>query len=151
MDNFTWAGGAVTIGGSSYDVTEFSLTNNLGYVTDRRQIRASTDKKEPTSVRREGTFSINSDFDSMTQRNRAHATTRSAALAAITATWNGPTLLGTSLYPQVSVTIPAARFDEWTGATEGPEAISQELAGVVRYDGSNSPITIAIKSADATP
>lgn len=150
MENFTWAGGVVSIGGSSYDITEFSLTVNNGLNVDRRQIRGNTDKKEPTATRREGSFSIKADFDSMTQRTRAHATTRSGALAQIVATWTGPTILGTTVYPTFQVTIPAARFDEWKGAVGGAEAIEQELSGVVRYDGSASPLTITYKSADTT-
>lgn len=150
MDNLTWAGGVISVGGSAYDVTEFSLQVNNGLDTDRRQIRANTDKKEPTSSRREGSFSIKADFESMTQRTRAHATTRAGALAVITGTWNGPTLLGTSIYPQFAVSIAAGRFDEWKGATEGTDAIEQELSGVVRYDGTTSPIVCTYKSADVT-
>lgn len=151
MENFTWAGGAVLVGGSAYDVTEFSLKVDNGLKTDRRQIRANTDKKEPTASRREGSFSIKADFESMAQRNRAHATTRAGALAAIVATWNGPTLLGSTLFPQLKVTIPAGRFDEWKGSTDGPDAIKQELSGAIRYDGSASPVTIAYATADTTP
>ena len=150
MDNLTWAGGVVNIGGSNYDVTEFSLQCNNGLDVDRRQIRANTDKKEPTQSRAEYTFSLNADFESMTQRTRAHTTTRAGALAAITATWNGPTLLGSTIYPQFAVSIPAGRFDAWKGATEGTDAIQQELSGVVRYDGTNSPVTVTYKSADTT-
>lgn len=150
MDNFTWAGGVVNIGGVDYDVDEFALTVNNGLKVDRRKIRGGTDKKEPTASRREGTFSIKADFDSLTQRNRAHAALKTDALAAITARWRGPTLLGSTLFPEVLVTIPAARFDAWKGSTGGVEAIQQELTGVVKYDGSNSPLTIAIKSADST-
>ena len=83
-------------------------------------------------------------------RNRAAADTRAGALAAITATWKGPTLLGSTIYPEFSVSIPAGRFDEWSGATEGTDAITQELSGVVRYDGTNSPVTVTYKSADTT-
>lgn len=151
MEPFTWAGGVVSIGGSNYDISEFALNFNNGLNVDRRQIRGNTDKKEPTSSRREGSFSIKADFDSLTQRNRAHATTRAAALAQIVATWTAPTLAGAASYPQLIVTIPACRFDAWKGATEGPDAIEQELSGVVRFDGTNSPVTIAYKTVDATP
>jgi hypothetical protein len=151
MENLTWAGGVVSIGGSNYDITEFSCSFDNAAAVDRRFIRANTLKKEPTNGRRMGEFSLSADFDSMTQRNRAHATTRSAALAQIIATWNGPTLLGSSLFPQLKVTIPAARFDSWTGATDGPTGISQTLSGVVRYDGSASPISLAYATADVTP
>lgn len=151
MENFTWAGGVVTIGGTPYDVTEISIGWDNGLNLDRRQIRGNTDKKEPTSSRREGTFSISADFDSLAQRNRAAANTRAGALASIVGTWTGPTAIGGTTFPKLTVTIPAARFDEWSGATEGTDAIEQSLSGVVRYDGSNSPITIAYTSADTTP
>ena len=144
MDNLTWAGGVVTIGGSAYDITEISVAGNNGYDVERRQIRGSTNKKEPTASRREVTWSISADFDSMTQRNRAAAATRAGALAAITAAWT----FGTS---SLTVSIPAARFDEWSGATEGTDAISQSLSGVGRYNGSASPVSIAYVTADATP
>lgn len=150
MENFTWAGGVVSIGGSAYDVTEFSVSGNNGLNVDRRQIRGATAKKEPTYGRREVTFSLSADFDSLAQRNRAAATTRAGTLAAISAVWTGPTLLGTTLYPIVQVDIPAARFDEWSGATEGPDAISQTLAGVGRWDGTNSAVSVTLKNADTT-
>jgi hypothetical protein len=150
MENFTWAGGVVTVGGVAFDITEIAIKGDNGLDVDRRQIRGLTDKKEPTSSRREATFSLKADFDSLTQRNRAAALTRAGALAAIVATWTGPTILGSTIYPTFQVTIPAARFDEWKGATEGTDAIEQDLAGVVRYDGTNSPLTIVYKSADVT-
>ncbi len=151
MEPFSWVGGFVTIGGSNYDVTEFSLEVDNGLDVDRRQIRANPLKKEPTASRREASFSISADFDSLTNRNRAASQTRAGALAAVTGVWRGPTLLGSTIYPEFSVSIPAARFDEWSGATEGTDAITQELSGAVRYDGTNSPVTVTYKSADITP
>lgn len=150
MENLTWAGGALTIGGSSFDITEISLKGSNGLNVDRRQIRGNTLKKEPTSGRREIEWSVAADFDSMAQRTRAHATTRAGALAQIVATWTGPTLLGSTLFPILQVTIPAARFDKWGAAAAGPEGISQSLSGVGRYDGTLSPVTIVYKSADTT-
>lgn len=151
MDNFTWAGGVITLGGTAYDVTEISLQGNNGLATDRRAIRGNTDKKEPTSARREGSFSVKADFDSLTHRNRAHATTRAGALASLEARWRGPTLLGSTLFPELKVTIPAIRFDEWKGSTEGTDAIEQELSGAVRWNGAQSPFSMAYATADTTP
>lgn len=148
MDNFTWAGGKLSIAGADYDVTEISIAGNNGQDVDRRQIRQNTDKKEPTSARREATFSLAADFDSLTNRNRAAATTRAGALAQLVATWRGPSLLGSTLYPELTITMPACRFDEWEAASEGPESINQSLSGVVRYPGTGSPITVVYKSAD---
>jgi len=149
MENLSWAGGVVSIAGSNYDVTEISIGCSNGLNTDRRQIRANTLKKEPTGGQREGTFSIQADFDSLTQRNRAHAAVRADATAQIIATWNGPTLLGSTIYPQLVVTIPTIRFDEWEAANSGPEGITQTLSGVWRSD-TASAATIVYKSADVT-
>lgn len=150
MDPLTWVGGVVSIGGTPYDITEFSLEVDNGLNVDRRQIRNNALKKEPTASRREGSFSITADFDSLTQRNRAASDTRAGALATLTGVWKGPTLLGTTIYPEFSVSVAAARFDEWSGATEGTDAIEQELSGVVRYDGTTSPVVVTYKSADVT-
>lgn len=151
MDNLTWAGGVVTVGGTQFDVTEISVSGNNGLDVERRQIRGNTLKKEPTAGRREITWSLSADFDSLTQRNRAHAAARADALASIVATWNGPTLAGTTLYPQYKVTIPAARFDSWEAAAAGPDAISQSLSGVGLFDGTNSAISVAYQTVDTTP
>ena len=150
MEPLSWVGGFVTIAGSNYDVTEFSLEVDNGLDVGRRQIRANPLKKEPTASRRSASFSIKADFDSLTNRNRAASTTRAGALATMTGVWRGPTLLGSTIYPEFSVSIAAARFDDWTGATEGTDAISQELSGVVRYDGTTSPVVVTYKSADTT-
>ena len=149
MENFTFVGGVITIGGSPYDITKFSVKGDNGLDTDRRQIRGNADKKEPTASRREISWAIEADFDSLAQRNRAAAVVRATNVAAITATWTAPTLIGVSSYPTVTVTIPAARFDEWKGSAEGTDAIKQELTGVARFDGTNSAITIAYGSADS--
>ncbi|MGH9460370.1 MAG: phage tail tube protein [Vicinamibacteria bacterium] len=151
MEPLTWVGGVINIGGLAYDITEISVSGDNSINGDRRQIRGNSLKKEPTNGRRAIEFSINADFDSMAQRNRAHATTRAAALASITATWTAPTLIGSTLFPALTLTIPAARFDKWKAATEGPDALMQELSGVVRYDGTNSPVSVAYQTLDTTP
>lgn len=150
MDNLTWAGGLVTIGGSAYDVTNISVAVDNAPNIDRRFLRQNTDKKEQISNARSGTFSLSADFESLTQRNRAAATTRAGALTTLVATWKGPTLLGSTIYPEFTVSIAAAEFDKWKGATEGPEGITQELSGEIDYDGSTSPLILTYKSADIT-
>lgn len=151
MENLTWAGGVITIAGSSYPVSEISIKQDNGLNVDRRYINGSTDKQEQTGGRREVTWSLAADFESLTQRNRAAGATRAASLAAITATWTGPTILGTTIYPSLQASIPAARFDTWKAADESPEGISQELSGVGLFDGTNSTVSLVYKSADVTP
>jgi hypothetical protein len=153
MEPLTWAGGILSIAGSNYDITDFACSVDNGLDIERGFIRANTARKEPGSGgRRSGEFSLSSDFDSMTQRNRAHTVTRAGALAQIIATWNGPTLLGSTLFPQLKITIPAVRFDKWKGAADGPTGIKQELSGVIHFPtAGTSPVTIAYASADVTP
>jgi len=151
MENFTWAGGVVTVGGAAFDITEFSASCDNGLDTGRRQIRANTLKKEPTGGRREVSWSMKADFQGMTQRTLAHAVTRAGALAQIVATWNGPTLLGSTLFPKLVLTIPAARFDSWKAANDKPVGLDQELSGVGLFDGTNSAVSLAYSSADVTP
>jgi hypothetical protein len=149
MDNFTWAGGVVSVGGSAFDVTEFSLQCSPGYSTDRRQVRGNTAKKEPTTGRREASFTLKADFDSMAQRDRAAAVVKATNNAALVATWTGPTLIA-GTFPEYVVSAPQIRFDAWKAAVDGPTGLEQELSGVVSWNGSASPITIDVKSADVT-
>ena len=142
MEPLSWVGGVVTVGGASFDVTEISIAGNNGLDTERRFIRGSSTKKEPTGARREVSFSMAADFDSLAQRNRVHTEVRADSLAEITGTWTN----GTS---SLAVTIPAGRFDDFEASAGGPEALSQSLSGVARYDGSNSPVRIVYTSGDA--
>lgn len=150
MENFTFVGGVVTVGAVAFDITKISIKGDNGLDTDRRQIRGNADKKEPTASRREISFSLEADFDSLTQRTRAASAVRATNVASLVATWTAPTLIGTASYPTITVTIPAARFDEWKASAEGTDGITQELSGVARFDGTNSAITIAYGSADVT-
>lgn len=153
MENFSWAGGVLTVAGSSYDVTDISIEVDNGLNLDRKQIRGNTQPKEPTSGQREVTFTYTADFEALTQHNRVVATTVSAAQAALVATWTGPTLIAgaTTLFPKLTVTIPVGRHDAWQAQNAAAEGISQTLSGVGRYDGTTSPITVAVVSADTTP
>lgn len=151
MDNFTWAGGEILIGGAQYCVTEFAASCNNNLKVDRTCIRLDTDKKEATGGKREVAWSLSADFDSLTHRNRAASDTRAGALAAIVGRWIGPVAIGGTTFPEIKVTIPAGRFDEWSAPVEGSDAIEQELSGIGLFDGTNSPVEIEYTTLDATP
>lgn len=151
MENFTWAKGTVLVGGSQFDIDNISIKGSNNLATDRRQIRNSTLKKEPLAGRRTLEWAIDADFVDLTQQARVHSATRAGALASIQATWIGPTILGTTIFPTIDVLIPAARFDAWQANVGDSSAIKQNLTGVGLYDGTNSPVTITVKTADATP
>lgn len=143
MKNFAWSHGVVSVGGSAFDITSFSVEVNQGGQTDRKQIRGNSAPKEPTPGRLEISWSLEADFDSLTQFNRVHDTDVADLSAAIVATFTN----GTDI---IAVTIPSARFDEFDFSGE-EFGLAQSLSGVGEYDGTNSPITIAYTTADSTP
>lgn len=143
MTNFAWSHGVVSVGGSAFDITSFSLEVDQGYKLDRKQIRGETASKEPTPGRLTGSWSLEADFNSLAQWNRVHSTTVSGLYAEIIGTWTN----GTDVF---SATIPAGRFDDFDFGGE-EMALEQSLSGVVEYNGTNSPVTLAVTSSEATP
>jgi hypothetical protein len=140
--NFAWVHGVVTLGGSAVDLISFDLEVDQGYDLERKQIRGNAAPKEPTPGPLEITWSAEADFESLTQFNRVHATSVASLSAAIVATFTN----GTDL---VTITLPAARFDELSfGGDRG--GLTQSLGGVAEYDGSTTPITVVVTSAQAT-
>lgn len=140
--NFAWSHGVVTVGGTAFDITNLSVDVDQGMNLDRRQIRGNTAAKEPTPGVLGVSWGLTADFDSLTQWNRVHATTIANMSAAIVGTFtNGADI--------ITVTIPAGRFDD-LGLSSG-DGLMQELTGVGEYDGTNSPITLAYTTGDATP
>lgn len=152
VEPFTFLGGQVSIGGSSVDVTDISISCNNNLKTDRRYLRSSGLKKEPVETAwREIEVEVTLDWDSLTQYNRVAALTASGTQAQVVSTWTAPTLIGAASYPTVVATMPAVQFDEIEAATEGSDPIMQKLKAVVKFDGTNSPISLAYGSADVTP
>lgn len=151
---FSFNGAALTIGGSSIDITNFKVSCDNALKTDRRYMRASSLKREPVEDgMRTYEWSCTTDFTDLTQYNRFRDAARVNNLAAIVATFDGPIAHGGATLPRVTVTIPAARFDAADLNIDGPEALMQDLSGVALFDaaGSTSPVTIAYRSTDVTP
>lgn len=149
---FSWAGGLVTVGGSNYDITDIEISIDNQLKTDATYIRNSTVKKEPQEQKlRTIGWKMTSDFDSLTQHDRWASLVAANNIAQIVATWTGPVLAGSTTYPTVTVTIPAARFDGDDPTVGGPDPLTQVPTGVGLYDGTNSPITIAYGTTDSTP
>lgn len=153
IEPFSFVGATVTIGGVAFEATDFAVDEDNALKLDRRYMRAGgAIKKEPVEQAwRVGTWSLSGDFTDMNQLNRVQAAAASGAVAQIVATWTGVGLIGVSSVPTVTVTIPAARFDQGYPTVAGPTPLSQPLQGKVLFDGSASPVSIAYGTADATP
>lgn len=140
----TYAGGTITLAGSAFDVSAFSLSGNNGLKTDRYFIRGSTTKKEPIPAALvELTGSLTAEFEGLTAYNRFV----NGTVASLSATWLGSTIESTFKY-SVTVTLPAVRFDGETPEVGGPDVVGLSLPFKVLFDGSQEPITIAYQTTD---
>lgn len=147
---FSWAGGSMTIGGAAKEMYNFSISGDNGIKTDRRYQRSSPLKKEPIEEgMRSYEWSALIDFTDLAEYNRLVSNTRATTFDQIIATYNGPIAHGGTTLPQVLITLPAARFDVGFPTSSG-EAITVAIGGEVLWDGTNSPVTVAYRTTDAT-
>lgn len=148
---FSYIRGAITVGGSAFDVKDWNLSCDNGLATDRYFIRATTPgiKKEQLEggSAREYTGSLNVEWAGTTAYNRFLNGTH----AAFTATYISPVAIEGTYFPTITINIPCARFDGETPTAGGPELIDHGLPFKVLNDGtSDSPVAITVRSADAT-
>ncbi|WP_267909537.1 phage tail tube protein [Micromonospora coerulea] len=140
---FTFVGGTVDVGGAPFGVSDVSFKGDNQLKTDRW---LSTGKREPLEEgMREYEFELKGEFEGLAHANRVAAAVASGAIASVTLTWASPQ------GGQLTVTMPASRFDEGDVNFDGAKIIEQGLKGIVLWDGAASPVTIAYKTKDATP
>ncbi|MFJ5997542.1 phage tail tube protein [Streptomyces sp. NPDC092370] len=138
---FSFGGGTVTVGGSAFDIGDFSLKASNGLKDDRYFIRNNGMKSEPLeSELRKYEWSIKGEFSGTAQANRVAAAIASGAVANITVLWDGPD------GSQFKVEMPFARFDEGPVTVGGLEVVEHDLSGIAMTDGTASPVTITYKA-----
>jgi len=148
-----WQGGTITVGGTTYDIAEISLKCDNALKVDRYFINkpATIQKREPVQDgKRVVEWSFRTPYDSNDLWEKVSAASVSGATASIVAKWEGPTLLGTTIYPTLQIDIPVAVFNEGGPNVAGPSMLEQTFTGRGLYDGTNSAMTITYKSADIT-
>lgn len=148
----TFVGGSLTVGGTATPITSFSVKVDNGLAVDRRYLQSSALKKEPVeSGLRQIDVELGLDFDGTTHQDRVLSATASGAQAAVVLTCAGMTTIGSTLKPTVTVTLPVVMFDGDTPTVGGPDVVTQSLKGKALFDGTNSPISIAVQTLDSTP
>lgn len=147
-----WTNSSLTIGGTAVPVKSWSVECN-NQLEDRRLINGTPYRAMPVeNAYREITFSCTCDFEALaTVYNRVVSATAAGALAAVVVTANGPTLLGSSIYPGLTVTMPAVRFDEGWPNVAGPGMIEISASGKALVNTSGVQCTLAYRTSQATP
>ncbi|MDT0472783.1 phage tail tube protein [Streptomyces sp. DSM 41014] len=141
---FSFNSGAVTVGGASFDISDFSLKGTSGLKDDRYFIRSGGKKSEPLENElRKYEWAIKGEFQGTTHVNRVAAALASGALADITVLWDGPD------GSQFKVQMPFARFDEGPVTAGGVEVLAHDMSGVALTDGATSPVTLTYKAITA--
>lgn len=138
---FSFGGGTVTVGGSAFEINDFSLKASNGLKEDRYFIRSNGQKSEPLeSDLRKYEWSVKGEFSGTAHVNRVASAIASGAVADLTVLWDGPD------GSQFKIQMPFARFDEGPVSVGGLEVIGQDLSGVALTDGTASPVTITYKA-----
>lgn len=151
---FSFVGGAVTVGGSAFEISGITVGCDNMLKTENSKIKNTSLKNEPpeNEYRRVYWTLREADFADLTQFNRVKSATAAGALATIVLTCATPTLIGTTSTPSFVLTVDEGRFDTIEGHQATKEGVlMQTLTGVGLFDGSTSPVTIAYGTADTTP
>lgn len=148
---FTYAGGTITVGGTAVDVSSVNVKVDNALKNDRYFIRKGQTKKEPVQDgKRSVEWSFTTPYQNNTFWQKVASATVSGSFATLDAKWEGPTLLGTTLYPTIELSIPVAVFNEGGPVVAGPSMLEQTFSGRGLFDGSQSALSVIYKTADTT-
>ena len=136
-----FAGAAITVAGDAFPCKDFSLSVNNGLTGDRYVLGSQIAQQPIASSLAEVTGSLVAEFVDATAYNRVvNATT-----AQIVATFTD------SASKSITVTVPVARFDGDTPTVGGPDILDQTLNFKGLFNGTDSPVTIAVANGDSAP
>lgn len=147
---FPWRLASFTIGGANTEIKNFRCKVTWPMNVDRRYLRGSALKKEPTvSGKPTIEWEAEVDFADLTQYNRYAAATIGSRVAALVLTCDGPLALAGTTVPRLTVSIPAARFDGPPPTVSGDEPLMMTLSGIGLDDDTNEPITVTYRTNDS--
>ena len=136
-----FAGAAITVGGTAYPCKDFSLSVNNGLTGDRYVLGSQIAQQPIASSMAEVTGSLVAEFVDATAYNRVVNATTAAIVATFTV----------SASKSITVTVPVARFDGDTPTVGGPDILDQTLNFKGLFNGTDSPVTIAVANGDSAP
>jgi hypothetical protein len=136
-----FAGAAITVAGTAYPCKDFSLSVNNGLTGDRYVLGSQIAQQPIASSLAEVTGSLTAEFVDATAYNRVLNATHAAVVATFT----------DSTGDSITVTVPVARFDGDTPSVGGPDILDQTLNFKGLFNGTDSPVTIAVANGDSAP
>lgn len=135
----------ITVAGSTFTPSRFSVRGSNGLKTDRHFLQSSTLKKEPLNAdMRDIGGDLAGEFEALTAYERFV----NGDVVAIVATWTGD-IIEDAFNFKVVVNMPACRFDGETPVVGGPGVLEQPLPYKVLNNGTDEPITITITTSDS--
>lgn len=147
----TAVGGLVTVAGVTIPVTDVTISVDSSLKVDRPVIQRGVTKREPVQDgKRKISWSFKTSYIDNSLWKKVSAAQSSGSFAIITATWQGLTLLGTTIYPSLAISIPVAQFDDGGPNVDGPSLLEPTYSGKGLYDGAQSAITAVYTSGDVT-
>lgn len=147
---FPWRTATLEVDSSAVEVTAFSVKVTWPMKTDRRYLRGSALKKEPVvSGKAMVEWSFEADFADLSDYNRFAGTNIDDRIGAIDFAITGIAALGGTTLPQLTVSLPAARWDAGPPTVSGYDPLIYSASGIALDNDSDEPITITYRTTDA--
>lgn len=146
---FTYAGGALTVDATAVPITQCSvnLTNSLKM---RRMLGNGAGLEPLENGDRQVSCQFTAEFTDLTLLNKVRATTAAGGQAAVVMSWTGPTLIGTTTYPSITVTLPVVDITGDYAFVSGPDLVMMPMSGIARWNGTTL-ISLEYVTLDSTP
>ena len=144
---FYFTQGEITLGGSEYPVSNWSVNYSAGVKTDRFFVNRDNRKREQVlNAFAELGGSLTTEFDDLTSYNRFV----NGTLASLVLEYETATTYDTSKPYRCRITLPSIRFDGETPSIGGPDIVEQSLNFKALNNGVDEPITIEYFTTDTT-
>lgn len=142
----SFVGATITVGGSSYNCTDISISVNTGLDAERYSLGSATIREPVAASMVEITAEVNAEFASLTEYNRVvNGTT-----AALVAKWEGSVISG-GVKRSIEFNMPVVRFDGSTPTVDGPGIVQQPLTAKALYNGTDSALKVTVVNSDSAP
>lgn len=150
----SFAGGSVSVAGSTTPVKSYELNVNHGIDVERYQINSTTLKSRPIrNALTEITGTVEMEFgqgSSSTTWASSDLVTKYAAgtTIAVTGAWTGSTAITGTTYPSLTASTPVCVITSCTPTIEGPDIITLSVEFMALDNGTDAPLGLTYVSSE---